>query len=70
MADCALCGGYLAPGHIHSCPADWPPHGYIAAKKDAYDRGLEDAAKRLETANDETSRVCIIEAIRGMKLSQ
>ena len=39
-----------------------------AALIDSHNLGLEIAAHRLETANDETSRQCITDAIRAMKL--
>jgi hypothetical protein len=39
----------------------------LAAYTRGYQAGLETAAQRLETANDETSRICIIKAIRELK---
>jgi hypothetical protein len=36
---------------------------------EGFNAALELAVKRMETANDETSRSCIIQAIRDMKQS-
>lgn len=34
---------------------------------EGFNYALELAARRMETANDETSRMCIVEAVRKMK---
>ena len=35
--------------------------------KRVWNAAIEQAAKRLETVNDETSRKCIVDAIRALK---
>lgn len=39
-----------------------------AVRKRIWNEAIEAAAYRLETANDETSRKCLIDALRDMKL--
>lgn len=45
-------------------------HSEKKAYFEGFNFGLEMAARRLEGANDETSRICLIEAIRQLKMEK